>query len=153
MRRIASGLPRPRPSEVAARPESQLQACSAARRHLPRIIRAGRRRSVHRDLLTSDDPCSPPSPAPSSPPPRRRSACGGGSGPPLLLLHGHPQTHVMWHLTAPQLAEAYTVVCADLRGYGDSAKVPTTADHEPYSKRAMARDMVAAMRALGHERF
>src|SRR4051794_14322314 len=77
----------------------------------------------------------------------------GGSGPPLLLLHGHPQSHVMWHLTAPQLAEAYTVVCADLRGYGDSAKVPTTADHEPYSKRAMARDMVAVMRSLGHERF
>ena len=66
----------------------------------------------------------------------------GGSGPPLLLLHGHPQTHVMWHLTAPRLAEEYAVVCADLRGYGDSAKVPTTADHEPITatmSRAIAR--------------
>jgi len=77
----------------------------------------------------------------------------GGSGPPLLLLHGHPQTHVMWHLTAPALAEEYSVVCADLRGYGDSGKPPTAPDHEPYSKRAMARDMVAVMAALGHERF
>src|SRR4051794_12308428 len=63
-----------------------------------------------------------------------------GNGPPLLLLHGHPQTHVMWHLTAPALAQEYTVICADLRGYGDSSKPETTADHEPYSKRAMARD-------------
>ena len=77
----------------------------------------------------------------------------GGSGPPLLLLHGHPQTHVMWHLTAPALARDYTVVCADLRGYGDSSKPPATPDHESYSKRAMARDMVAVMAALGHERF
>src|SRR5215212_4001172 len=77
----------------------------------------------------------------------------GGSGPPLLLLHGHPQTHVMWHLTAPALARDYTVVCADLRGYGDSSKPPATPDHETYSKRAMARDMVAVMAALGHERF
>lgn len=77
----------------------------------------------------------------------------GGSGPPLLLLHGHPQTHVIWHEVAPRLAEDFTVVCADLRGYGDSSKPPTTADHEPYSKRAMARDMVAVMRQLGFERF
>ncbi|MDP8920976.1 MAG: alpha/beta hydrolase [Pseudomonadota bacterium] len=77
----------------------------------------------------------------------------GGSGPPVLLLHGHPQTHVMWHRVAPRLAEHYTVVCADLRGYGDSAKPPTTEDHEPYSKRAMARDQVEAMHALGFERF
>jgi haloacetate dehalogenase len=77
----------------------------------------------------------------------------GGSGPPLLLLHGHPQTHVMWHRIAPRLAQDYTVVCPDLRGYGDSAKPPTTDDHEPYSKRAMARDCVAVMRGLGHERF
>src|SRR6478609_4804302 len=76
----------------------------------------------------------------------------GGSGPPLLLLHGHPQTHVMWHLTAPALARDYTVVCADLRGYGDSSKPPSTPDHEPYSKRAMARDLVAAMQMLGFER-
>ena len=53
-----------------------------------------------------------------------------GSGPPLLLLHGHPQTHVMWHLTAPALAQEYRVVCADLRGYGDSSKPETTADHD-----------------------
>ena len=77
----------------------------------------------------------------------------GGSGPPLLLLHGHPQTHVMWHLVAPALAERFTVVAADLRGYGDSSKPPTTEDHEPYSKRAMARDQVAVMAALGFERF
>ena len=77
----------------------------------------------------------------------------GGSGPPLLLLHGHPQTHVMWHLVAPKLADAFTVVAPDLRGYGDSSKPPTTEDHEPYSKRAMARDQVAVMRTLGFERF
>ena len=77
----------------------------------------------------------------------------GGSGPPLLLLHGHPQTHVMWHRIAPRLAQDYTLVCPDLRGYGDSAKPPTTDDHEPYSKRAMARDCVAVMRHLGYERF
>ena len=76
-----------------------------------------------------------------------------GDGPPVLLLHGHPQTHVMWHRIAPQLANTYTVVCADLRGYGDSSKPPTTSDHAPYSKRAMARDQVEAMQALGFERF
>ena len=81
-------------------------------------------------------------------------ACvGGGSGPPLLLLHGYPQTHAMWHRIAPALARRYTVVCADLRGYGDSSKPPTDASHAPYAKRAMAADMVAAMRALGHPRF
>src|SRR5881409_2851922 len=77
----------------------------------------------------------------------------GGSGPPLLLLNGHPQTHVMWHAVAPRLAEEFTVVCADLRGCGDSSKPPTTEDHEPYSKRAMARDMLALMTQLGFERF
>ena len=77
----------------------------------------------------------------------------GGSGPPLLLLHGHPQTHVMWHKVAPRLARDFTVVAADLRGYGDSSKPPTTPDHEPYSKRAMARDQVAVMRQLGFETF
>ncbi|WP_230534350.1 alpha/beta fold hydrolase [Microvirga roseola] len=77
----------------------------------------------------------------------------GGSGPPVLLLHGHPQTHVMWHRVAPRLAEEYTVVCADLRGYGDSSKPQTTSDHQPYSKRSMARDQVEVMRALGFERF
>jgi haloacetate dehalogenase len=77
----------------------------------------------------------------------------GGSGPPLLLLHGHPQTHVIWHKVAPDLARDFTVVAADLRGYGGSSKPPTTPDHEPYSKRAMARDMVALMGHLGFERF
>jgi haloacetate dehalogenase len=77
----------------------------------------------------------------------------GGSGPPVLLLHGHPQTQVMWHLTAPALAQDHTVVCADLRGYGDSSKPPATPDHEPYSKRAMARDMIEVLQSLGFDRF
>lgn len=77
----------------------------------------------------------------------------GGDGPPLLLLHGHPQTHVCWHKIAPRLAQHFTVVAADLRGYGDSSKPPTTSDHEPYSKRAMARDQVAVMQKLGFEKF
>jgi haloacetate dehalogenase len=78
----------------------------------------------------------------------------GGSGPPVLLLHGHPRTHATWHMVAPRLADAgHTVVCPDLRGYGQSSAPPTSPDHEPYSKRAMARDGVALMRALGWERF
>jgi len=77
----------------------------------------------------------------------------GGNGPPLLLLHGYPQTHAMWHKVAPALAKRHTVVCPDLRGYGDSSKPPTTADHAPYSKRAMAADMVEVMRDLGHRQF
>ncbi len=77
----------------------------------------------------------------------------GGSGPALLLLHGYPQTHVMWHKVAPDLARDYTVVAADLRGYGDSSKPETTADHAVYSKREMARDMAEVMTALGHDRF
>ena len=77
----------------------------------------------------------------------------GGSGSPLLLLHGHPRTHATWHRVAPLLARDYTVVCPDLRGYGESSKPATTPDHEPYSKRAMARDCVALMQALGHDRF
>jgi len=77
----------------------------------------------------------------------------GGTGPPLLLLHGYPQTHVMWHRIAPALAERFTVVCADLRGYGDSGKPAGGPDHAAYSKRAMARDQVAVMSALGFERF
>ncbi|GIH96156.1 alpha/beta fold hydrolase [Planobispora siamensis] len=77
----------------------------------------------------------------------------GGDGPPVLLLHGHPRTHATWHRVAPLLAGDFTVVCPDLRGYGRSSKPETTADHEPYSKRAMARDCVALMRELGHERF
>ncbi len=77
----------------------------------------------------------------------------GGSGPPLLLLHGNPQTHAMWHRVAPALAARYTVICPDLRGYGFSSKPPASADHAAYSKRAMAADMVALMRSLGHARF
>jgi haloacetate dehalogenase len=74
-------------------------------------------------------------------------------GPALLLLHGYPQTHAIWHKTAPRLAQRFNVVAPDLRGYGDSGKPATTADHAPYSKRVMAADQVALMRALGHERF
>jgi haloacetate dehalogenase len=77
----------------------------------------------------------------------------GGAGPPLLLLHGYPQTHVMWHRVAPALAGRHTVVCADLRGYGDSGKPPSDPEHAAYSKRASAADMVGAMAALGFERF
>jgi len=77
----------------------------------------------------------------------------GGSGPPVLLVHGYPQTHAMWHRVAPSLAERFTVVCPDLRGYGDSSKPPGDAAHETYSKRALALDCVEAMTALGHERF
>jgi haloacetate dehalogenase len=77
-----------------------------------------------------------------------------GSGPPVVLLHGHPRTHTTWHRVAPQLVAAgHTVVCPDLRGYGRSSKPPTTGDHAPYSKRAMAGDVVALLRALGHGRF
>jgi haloacetate dehalogenase len=77
----------------------------------------------------------------------------GGEGPPLLLIHGYPQTHVMWHRVAPVLAEFFTVVCTDLRGYGDSDKPPGGGHHNVYSKRTMARDQIAVMRTLGYERF
>jgi haloacetate dehalogenase len=77
----------------------------------------------------------------------------GGNGPPVLLLHGYPQTHVMWHKVAPALARDYTVVCADLRGYGDSSKPRGLPDHSNYSKRAMAQDMAEVMTRLGHHRF
>jgi len=76
-----------------------------------------------------------------------------GSGPPLLLLHGFPQTHLMWRGVAPLLARRFTVVCADLRGYGRSGCPASTPDHAPYAKRAMARDMVAVMEQLGFPRF
>ncbi|WP_418320721.1 alpha/beta fold hydrolase [Piscinibacter sakaiensis] len=77
----------------------------------------------------------------------------GGSGPPLLLLHGHPQTRVIWHKVVPRLAERFTVVAADLRGYGDSSKPPGDGDHGNYSKRVMALDQLALMRMLGFEQF
>ena len=77
----------------------------------------------------------------------------GGEGPPLLLLHGNPQTHAMWHKVAPVLAKRFTVHCPDITGYGFSAKPPVSADHAPYSKRAMAADLVALMASYGHDRF
>ncbi|KQP37931.1 alpha/beta fold hydrolase [Pseudorhodoferax sp. Leaf274] len=77
----------------------------------------------------------------------------GGDGPPLLLLHGHPQTHAIWHKVAPQLAERFTLVLADLRGYGGSSRPAGDADHANYSKRTMARDMLRLMQSLGHARF
>jgi haloacetate dehalogenase len=77
----------------------------------------------------------------------------GGSGAPLLLLHGYPQTRVIWRAIAPGLAEHFTVVIPDLRGYGRSDKPPGDSEHLTYSKRAMARDQLATMRALGFDRF
>ena len=79
--------------------------------------------------------------------------CSKGAGPPLLLLHGYPQTGYMWHKIAPRLAEDFTVVVADLRGYGDSDKPTSSEDHAVYSKRAMAADMMTVMTALGHSQF
>jgi haloacetate dehalogenase len=77
----------------------------------------------------------------------------GGDGPPLLLLHGYPQTHAMWHKVAPTLARDYTVICADLRGYGDSSKPRGVPGHLNYSKRAMALDMAEMMESLGYLGF
>jgi haloacetate dehalogenase len=77
----------------------------------------------------------------------------GGSGPPLLLLHGHPQTHMMWHAVAPRLAQDFTVVAPDLRGYGESSKPASTPDHMPYSKRVMAQDQIRLMQHFGFEQF
>jgi haloacetate dehalogenase len=77
----------------------------------------------------------------------------GGSGPPLLLLHGHPQTSAIWHRVASALARRFTLVAADLRGYGDSSKPPGAPDHANYAKRTMARDMLVLMRSLGFHRF
>src|SRR5438445_13766217 len=76
-----------------------------------------------------------------------------GAGPPLLLLHGFPQTHLMWHRVAPLLAQQFTVVCADLRGYGQSGCPASTHDPGPHSERAMARDIVAVTAHLGSHRF
>jgi haloacetate dehalogenase len=77
----------------------------------------------------------------------------GGVGPPVLLLHGFPETHVMWHAVAPRLAEQFTVVATDLRGYGDSGAPESDPDHTPYSMRTLARDQVDAMHALGYQTF
>ena len=77
----------------------------------------------------------------------------GGNGPPLLLLHGYPQTHAMWHKIAPKLAQDFTVIATDLRGYGDSGKPVSDDIHLPYSKRRMARDQVEVMQQLGFEDF
>ncbi|HEY0649517.1 alpha/beta hydrolase [Phenylobacterium sp.] len=77
----------------------------------------------------------------------------GGSGPPLLLLHGYPETHMMWARVAEGLADSFTVVCPDLRGYGGSTKPPSSDDHETSSKRAMARDAVNLMAKLGFDCF
>src|SRR5687768_3758239 len=76
-----------------------------------------------------------------------------GNGRPLLLLHGFPQTHVMWHRVAPDLSEDFTVLCADLRGDGASGKPSSTPDHVPYGKSAMAADMVQLMTAQGFHGF
>jgi haloacetate dehalogenase len=75
----------------------------------------------------------------------------GGHGPPVLLLHGIPETHLMWHRVAPQAAERFTVVATDLRGFGASGTPPSTPDHAPYSMREVARDQVEVMNALGYE--
>ena len=77
----------------------------------------------------------------------------GGDGPSVLLLHGFPQTHLMWHRVAPALARTHTVVAADLRGYGDSSKPPSGEDHAAYSFRSMAADQHALMAELGHDRY
>src|SRR5579864_5773362 len=77
----------------------------------------------------------------------------GGTGPALLLLHGHPQTHAIWHKIAEQLATHFTVVATDLRGYGDSGKPEGLPDHSNYSKRTMAQDQIEVMRTLGHADF
>ncbi len=77
----------------------------------------------------------------------------GGKGQPLLLLHGYPQTHLMWHKLAPLLAKYFTVIMPDLRGYGDSSKPESDAQHTPYSKRAMARDQIVLMEKLGYDTF
>jgi haloacetate dehalogenase len=92
---------------------------------------------------------------------RRRVDCGGveinlvqgGRGPALVLLHGYPQTHVMWHKVAPALARNFTVVAPDLRGHGDSGKPQSTSDHSAHCRRAMANDIATVMQALGHKRF
>src|SRR5436189_4348828 len=80
-------------------------------------------------------------------------ARSGGAGPPLLLLHGYAQSNVMWHRVAPELARHFTLILPDLPGYGWSVAPRASADHEPYSKRAMAAVMIEIMEKLGHVRF
>jgi haloacetate dehalogenase len=77
----------------------------------------------------------------------------GGAGPPVLFLHGMPETHLMWHRVAPRLAERFTVVATDLRGFGDSGTPPSAPDHAPYCMREIARDQIEVMNALGYDRF
>ena len=77
----------------------------------------------------------------------------GGQGPALLLLHGHPQTHVIWHKVADTLAQHFTVIASDLRGYGDSDKPQGLPDHSNYSKRVMGEDQIALMQQLGFDQF
>jgi haloacetate dehalogenase len=79
--------------------------------------------------------------------------CWAGMGPPLLLLHGFPQTHLMWREVAPRLAHRFTVICPDLRGYGRSGCPVSRPDHAPYAKRAIAQDLVFVMEKLGFETF
>ncbi|ORU91465.1 MAG: alpha/beta hydrolase [Cycloclasticus sp. symbiont of Poecilosclerida sp. N] len=81
------------------------------------------------------------------------NVAAAGIGPPLLLLHGYPQTHLMWHKIAPNLSENFHVICPDLRGYGDSSKPPSEPSHSPYSKREMAKDMIDVMQQMGHDCF
>ena len=83
----------------------------------------------------------------------RHNLAAAAGKPPLLLLHGFPQSHVMWHRVAPRLTEHFALVLPDLRGYGDSDKPPTDGAHAAYSKRTMAADLAGLMRALGFERF
>ncbi len=106
------------------------------------------RRSVHEQLFPGFDLRSLPTTTTVD-----ISFSIGGKGPPLLLLHGHPQTHAIWHRVAPELSRRFTLVMADLRGYGDSSKPGGGLDHVNYSKRVMANDMVTLMGALGFDRF
>src|SRR5438045_978655 len=137
-----------RPGQLARRaPVARCRAPAAQRNRLPRgsrplgNARPARRvdmlsRGFSRKMIHTSE--------------ARINALWGGEGPPVLLLHGYPETHAMWHKVAPALAREHAVVCADLRGYGDSSKPRGLPDHSNYSKRAMARDMVEVMRALGH---
>jgi haloacetate dehalogenase len=77
----------------------------------------------------------------------------GGSGPPLILLHGNPQSHLIWHLVGPAMARRFTVICPDLRGYGESHTPPVTPDSAPYAKREMAKDIIAIADHFGHDKF